>query len=180
MTIRRLGEADITDRADGKALVWSDSASKHVYEDAPAPAGLASGKVTRSGIGSNVTRAAAGWADMDGTNLTIDLTTGARRVMLILTCTAQPATSAHSIAFGFSIDGTPVVAEAASSRGLMTHSFLGTEFADICVVHITDALTAASHTFRPRWVNRNGSNTITAFQSAAEEAIVFSAVELAT
>lgn len=140
---------------------------------------LVSGKVTRVNLGSNVTRAAAGWADMDSTNLTITMTTGARRVLLMLTCTVNAASASQSIAFGFSVDATAVVPEAASSKGLATFP-VGTGFEGISVVHMTDVLSAASHTFRPRWVNRVGSTTITAYSSAAEEAIVFSAVELYT
>lgn len=37
MTIRRLLDADITDRADGRTPVWSAADGTHVYEDIAAP-----------------------------------------------------------------------------------------------------------------------------------------------
>lgn len=41
MTERRLAEVDLTDRSDGRALIWRDASSTHEYEDLAS--GLASG-----------------------------------------------------------------------------------------------------------------------------------------
>jgi hypothetical protein len=138
---------------------------------------LASNRVTRTGIGSDLTTTSSTWADMDSTNLTITMTTGARRVMLTVTGMLSTDVAATSVGVGFSVDATGVPTEAAASTGVWaTHMSTGI-FYPISAVYITDVLSAASHTFRPRWNRRSGSGTVTAEQGS-NQFIIFSAVEL--
>lgn len=136
---------------------------------------LVSGKVERTGQGANLTIASATWADMDSTNLSIALTTGARRVLLMLSGRISQSNGSNTMAFGFSVDGTAkydgngLVAMQMGSTSGVSHP-LGLSW-------ITDVLTAGAHTFRPRWARLGGTGTISAHQGAGDY-LTFSAVEL--
>lgn len=139
-------------------------------------ANLASGKVERNNQVSNLTIASATWADMDSTNLTIDLTTGARRVLLMLSLRISQTNTANTVAFGFSVDGTAkydlnglIASRLDGSTANISHPMM--------LSWVTDVLTAGAHTFRPRWARLGGTGTINAHQQASDH-IVFSAVEL--
>lgn len=141
-----------------------------------AAADLNAAKVTRTNVGSNITVASTTWQDMDSTNLTITMSTGARRVLLALS--GRISNSGTGLTrFGFSVDGTPVLAEAAGSNGVTcVRSDANGVSLGLMVVYLTDVLSAASHTFRPRW--NCSANTTTAHQTASTDFIVFSAHEL--
>lgn len=146
---------------------------------APAWVTLASSKVTRINIGADLTITSATWDYVDTTNLAITMTTGARRVLLMLTGNVASSSGAISFAYNFAVDGTAVIAEAAASRGLVASTVsqaVGLEA--VSVMFLTDVLSAGSHTFKPRWCNRTNANTLTMKQSSSTEAIVFSAVEM--
>lgn len=179
------GSATTTPAADHRALFLGEDGTLYVKDSSgtvTAPysataANLESNRVTRTGQGSDLTTVSTTWADMDGTNLTIDLTTGARRVMLTLTAMLSTDVNSTSVGVGFGVDGTGVPTEAAASTGVWaTHMNTGI-FYPVSAVYITDVLTAASHTFRPRWNRRGGSGTVTAEQGN-NQFIIFSAVEL--
>lgn len=138
---------------------------------------LAAARVTRTGQGSNLTTTTSTWADMDSTNLTIDLATGARRVMLMLTAMLNTSSNDLSLGVGFSVDGTAVPPEASLSTGVWAKAIKTGGFDPVVAMYVTDVLTAATHTFRPRWANRSSSGTITALQGS-NQYIVFTAVEL--
>jgi hypothetical protein len=189
MTIRESATdgSDFTNPdADYRRLFLGEDGLLHVKDSAGtvsdpyalgAALNLASNRVTRTGIGSDLTTTSSTWADMDSTNLTIDLTTGARRVMLTLSGMLSTDVAATSVGVGFSVDGTGVPTEVAASTGIWaTHMSTGI-FYPISATYITDVLSAASHTFRPRWNRRSGSGTVTAEQGS-NQFIIFSAVEL--
>lgn len=138
---------------------------------------LQASRITRTGQVSNLTTTTNVWADMDTTNLSITMTTGARRVMLILSAALSVSVNGTSAAIGFSVDGTAVLTEAATSTGVWAAHMNTSAFYPVTAIWITDVLSAASHTFRPRWVNRTNANTVTA-QQGTDQYIVFSAVEL--
>lgn len=164
-------------KTTGLFFIGDDGVEVGPLAAAAAAGNLDSNRVTRTGIGSDLTTTSSTWADMDGTNLTISLTTGARRVMLTLSGMLTTDVAATSVGVGFGVDGTGVPTEAAASTGVWaTHMSTGI-FYPISAVYVTDVLTAAAHTFRPRWNRRSGSGTVTAEQGA-NQFIVFSAVEL--
>ena len=140
---------------------------------------LVADRVTRTGLGTDLTTTTNVWADMDTTNLVITMTTGARRVLLTLTCVLSVSVNGTSAGLGFSVDGTGVPTEAAASTGVSALHMQTGSFYAVTATYLTDVLTAASHTFRPRWNNRTNANTVTAEQGTGQF-IVFSAVELYT
>lgn len=157
--------------ADGGGTVSIDASGS-----GGAAGNLASGKVTRTNIGANLTIASTTWADMDSTNLTMDLTTGAHRCMIVLS--GRLSNSGTGLTrFGFTVDGTAVLTEAAGSNGVTVvrcdSAGVSTGF---MVTYVTDALSAATHTFRPRW--NCSASTTTAHQTASSDFITFTVHEL--
>lgn len=156
---------------DGEALgvKWAEATGG-------AATNLAKGRIDRNSVGGNITHNSTTWVDMDSTNLTITMTTGARSVILI--CSGRFSVGASALVrFNFSVDGTPVASESAGSAGIVSyredangnsHGFM--------MYFLTDTLSAASHTFRPRW--NVSTNTVTAYQSATDDHIIFQAVEV--
>lgn len=137
------------------------------------------GKVDRAGVGSNLTATSSAWADMDTTNLSIALTTRARRVLLVLSGRITSDAASRLAGFNFSVDGTPVVAEAAGTVGVLPVMCQNaTTSYGFNAMFVTDALSAGAHTFKARWANVSNANTITAHQSGANDHILFTAVEL--
>lgn len=181
--------SDVSTPATGFWRAFFKSDGLYVIDDAGTVVGplaaaagasnLVSAKVTRTNVGSNLTTSSATYADMDSSNLTITMTTGARRVLLTLSMSVTAAATI-TMGLGFSVDGTAVTSEAGASKALATYT-VGTGLVGVSLVHVTDALSAGSHTFRPRWAQRAAGGTVlTAHQTAATDTIVFSAVELYT
>ena len=165
-------------KSDGLYIVDDAGVVTGPFAEATSAVNLESTKVVRSGVGSNRTNS-TGYADMDGTNLTITMTTGARRVMLTLSFTCGGDNASASLGLNFSVDGTAVATESSGASKCLGAQGIGTGLVQISLVYITDVLSAGSHTFKPRWSQRAGSgHTITAYQSGADEQIVFTATEL--
>lgn len=180
--------ADTTDAHDASAISFTPAGTiaatdvQAAIEEVASEAGggsfvaTDSDRIIRTNV-SNVTIASTTWADVDGTNITIDLTTQARRVMLMWSGRISNSSTGLT-RWGFTVDGTPVVAEAAGSNGIMvSRSDANGVSVGFTVVYLTDVLTAATHTFRPRWNVSSGTTTLQI--SATSDFAVFSAYEVA-
>lgn len=119
------------------------------------------------------TTSSTSFVDVDGTNLALPITTGARRVLITLAggCTHSLATG--YIAFDVAVDGTRLggdyglfVAEQPSAAEVLNASFSV----------ITEVLTAAAHTFKLQW--RTNAATATLYGATAYTTLVFAVTEL--
>lgn len=176
--------SNVSTPASGFWRAFFKSDGLYVIDDAGAVTGplaagsslpsLAHGKVTRNNVGSNVTISSTTWADIDSTNLTITMTTGARRVLLLLTGRVSQS-GANITRYGFTVDSTALLTESTGStgNGITKHD---TSSEGATIVAITGVLTAGSHTFRPRWNCSAGTSTLQ--QTASTDWVVFEATEL--
>ena len=116
----------------------------------------------------NFALGSATWTDV--TDLTITITTGARRVMLQFQGRFIGDDANNEVGIRFDIDGTP-------TSVLIQEIFVVTADRHNAGCHyLTDALTAASHTFKVQMQRAAGTNNVTL--QAATAAAIFSAVEI--
>lgn len=112
---------------------------------------LASASTTQTG--GDYSTYSGTFVDVDGTNLKLTITTGARRVLIVVTATVSVANAGNWGAVDVSVDGT---------RLGLTYGLIGMQFGNAnywsngSFSFITDALTAASHEFRLMY---RGDNT---------------------
>lgn len=159
----------------GGLIGGEDWDAAHVIVGSGLGAPLASSKITRTNTGANETVASTTWEDINSTNYSITLTTGARRCLLLFTGRVSQ-TGANITRFGFTVDGTPVEAEATGSTGSgITRHDTSSEGAHI--IALTDVLTAGSHTFKVRWNASAGTSTL--HESASTDFVTFQVIELA-
>lgn len=108
---------------------------------------------------------------VDVTDLSITLTTGARRVLLI--CAIGRAgldTTGVEAEFCFDIDGSDT-----SDLGVFRCQTSASERSTVTIMYLTDVLTAASHTFK---VNAKSDGTATLALSGTATAMIFTALEV--
>jgi len=101
------------------------------------------------------------FVDVDGTNMALAITTGARRVLVGFVGTVEQTVDGQLVDFDIDVDGTRV----GGTNGLIRHrqyaSNGGNTMAEnASFTFLTDALTAASHTFKLQWKVSSGSGTI--------------------
>lgn len=120
------------------------------------------GAATKQVTGTDYTTTSSTFADVDATNLSSTITTGARRVRVTLTGHMNISSAAQAMSFDIAIDGTRqgdatngswVVRN--NSNGAVTRSF----------VFVSAALSAASHTIKLQW-KVSGGATATLFRNA--------------
>lgn len=129
---------------------------------------LASGKV--SDTSGDKTTVSTSFVDLAAG---ITITTGARRVMLVLSGSGSNGTVAKYIRFTFLVDG---VNQGGTNYGLWTNRMPSTSVdVSCCGTFITDVLAAGSHTFKVQWSVDAGTGN---FYASATEPLVFSAIEL--
>lgn len=167
----------------GQVLTVNAGATAPEWAAASGAGNLQYSQVVRNNV-TNLTLNSATWADVDGTNLTITMTTGARRVLLSLRGRISCDTAAKLALFNWSVDGTAVKTETGGTAPLLGGNFLLSQVTGSAVSipfhlsFVTDALTAASHTFRPRWCRSGvGSETWTMYATSSDY-LIFSAQEL--
>lgn len=138
--------------ADGIPLVddgdWNDT---HTVT-------LGFAKYTRTA--GNYTISTATFTDIDGTNLSFTITTGARRVkMCFVGAVNNGATANQQIYLDVVVDGTRV----GGATGLV--AFRNANDTTVrryngSFTYLTDVLTAGSHTFKFQWAAASGTATI--------------------
>jgi len=112
------------------------------------------------------------FVDVDSTNFSLTFTTGARRVMLGLVGSCASSGTNSSVVFDVTVDGAR---QGGTSWGMQrTQIYTATAVVDCSFVFVTDALSAASHTFKLQW--RASADTATLFGS--DPYCQFYAVEL--
>ena len=107
------------------------------------------------------------------TDLTLTMTTGANRVLLIVTMVCSQSAAGNQGNFTFAVDATD---QGDATNGLANERFDTASYtATVTYQYLTDALTAASHTFLVRARANAGTLTIEADSWDA----TFSAIEIA-
>jgi hypothetical protein len=136
------------------------------------PIALVSDKKTRT-AGDYTGLSSTSFADVDGTNLSITLTTGARRCRIDVIAVATPSTS-NVVALDILIDG----ALQGQALGL---NFISGYANTFCIPmgfsFTTAALSAGSHTFKLQYKVSSGSATL--YAHTASSPLIFSVVEIA-
>lgn len=110
-----------------------------------------SGDYTITGAGSNT------FADVDSTNLSLTITTGAHRVLIGFVGSGTVDNAAGIIFMDVTVDGTRQGGDA----GLIwfNQHATGSERFNLSFTYLTDTLTAASHTFKLQWRQTTTSHT---------------------
>lgn len=137
-----------------------------------APVALASGSYTRSA--GTYTTTSTTFADVDTTNMKHVITTGARRVMIVFSGEVSFAAGPNSVDFDVDLDGSRVSGQAA---GIVRKFLPDTNWDEVCFTWITDALSAASHTFKLQWKVAS-AGTISLYGAGSAWPARFAVVEL--
>lgn len=157
------GHVLTADSAEATGVKWAAAAGS--------ASNLQSGRVTRTA--GDVTTTSTTFADITGASITF--TTGARKVLLNFTCSAYLSVNNGTFAFDFDIDGARASGADFGLMAIHQHA-TANEAYPVHLHFLTDALTAASHTFKVQF--RVSSGTLTVQAASAGAAYTFSAVEL--
>lgn len=137
----------------------------------PAATSRVAGRVVRTA--GSLTTTSTTFVDLTGASITV--TTGARRVLLAFTGSFTNSATDHT-GFDFDIDGTRAAASAAFGMQLARSVGAG-EYNAVAITYVTDALSAASHTFKVLW-RVGGPSTSTLAASTGLSAYTFTVTEL--
>jgi hypothetical protein len=117
----------------------------------------------------------ASFADVDSTNLSLTITTGARRVMIAVAARGSMDAVNRALYLDVDLDGSRlggtdgvVVNQAYTAGAILNMSF----------TYITDALSAASHTFKLQYKVSTGTGTL--MGNSSNTPLRFAVVELLT
>lgn len=167
--------------AAGDQKLYIDSSDHHLKRknssgtvtDLEAAGGAASTLVSdkKTRTAGDYTTTSATFTDVDSTNLSITLTTGARRCMIVVSGSGYHSTTAHW-GLDIDIDGS----RQGQTWGLMFGGDVANQNAPRSFTYITNVLTAASHTFKLQW--RVDTGTATLYASAGNTPLVFAVYEL--
>jgi hypothetical protein len=138
-----------SDGADTSVVRPSDWNANHV--------GVATARYIRTS--ADYTTASASFSDVDGTNMALTITTEARRVLVGLVGSSTVNNTAGVVEFDIMVDG---VAEGGTDGlvAIFQHS-TASELSNASFTHMTDILSAGSHTFKLRWRVTNAAHTAT-------------------
>jgi len=179
VTIAEQAEGDVPAPDAGHQRVFIDLSdhlpkrkdSSDTVEEIGGVTELAFGKVSRTS--GDYTTTSATFEDVDTTNISITLTTGARRCRLTLQATGGNGSDGGSINLDFTIDGTRV----GQTIGLLFITTPAASNNQNCGMQfVTDLLTAGSHTFRVQWKSDSGTSTLRA--NTTTSPLVFTVEEL--
>ncbi len=121
------------------------------------------------------TTTSGSFVDVDGTNLALTIVTGARRVLITVVGVAYNNNSSpQNISFDIDLDGARLGGTAGMT--LVESVLSGQRLVNIS--YVTDALSAASHTFKLQWSTTGGTATLRG--TTAGYTLRFAVVELAT
>lgn len=99
------------------------------------------------------------FVDVDATNLALSITTGARRVLVVLTAAGFNTSAADYVMLDVDLDGSRMVG---GTNGLIFESANASEPVNCSFSIISDVLTAASHTFKLQF-RRASAGTVTLY-----------------
>jgi hypothetical protein len=161
----------LTVNAGATAPEWATGGGGSATNLASARYVRTAGSYTITGAGSD------SFANVDGTNLSLAITTGARRVLIVVSATGTVNNAAGYIALDVSVDGTRL---GAAGDGLVAVSQTPTasDALNLSFSHVTDVLTAASHTFNLMWRQGTTAHTSTLYGTTGVPLLSFSVVEL--
>ena len=102
------------------------------------------------------------FVDVDGTNLALAITTGAHRVLIGVVGSLNTSTAYQIVTFDLTVDGTRV---GSTNGGIFQTRREGADggtnmMRSASFTFLTDALTAASHTFKLQWKVDTGTATL--------------------
>lgn len=168
--------------SDHKLIYQSDGSSWGTWIDASGSGAGAtnlqaaryvrsSGNYTITGAGSD------SFADVDATNLALAITTGARRVLISVTATGTVNNAAGYIALDVAVDGTRLGAAGDGLLAMQQHA-TASETLNMSFTHVTDVLSAASHTFKLQWRQGTTAHTATLYGTTGVPLLSFAVVEL--
>lgn len=133
---------------------------------------LAAAAYTRTA--GDYTTTSTSFVDVDATNLALAITTGASRVLVGLVADCENSTNLASVYLDVDVDGTRLGGTNGIHRQVHTN---GTIPNNASFTWMTEALTAASHTFKLQW--KVGSGTGKLYGSSASTQLRFWVKELA-
>ena len=148
------GHVVVYAKADGKLYQKDDAGTE---TDLAAAASGGSSLTAALGIqtsGANYTTTSGTYADIDGTNLTATLTTGAHRCKVTFSAFMSIA-SVNTINIDVLVDGTGI-----GGNGAWQYRGHASGFEVVTFIYVTPALTAASHTLKPQWKVNGDTGTI--------------------
>ena len=128
-------------------------------------------QIIRNNSGSYSTTSAT-FEDIDGTNLSISITTHGGPVLVRFG--GSLTTGGSFVAFDFTVDGTRI--GAAYTNGLAQYE-VNPEYHYFELTHIITALAAGTYTIRVQW-RRGSTNTVALYSATAQNPVVFEAIEL--
>jgi hypothetical protein len=124
---------------------------------------------------TNYTTSSTSFTDIDGVNLSLSVTTGARRVLVAFCGAGTNTTNGAFIGLDLLVDGVSV----SSGEGILIAAGSANLDRNLSFTYVTDVLTAASHTFKLQWKASAGTNTLYA-GAGGGPVLQLSAVELYT
>lgn len=98
------------------------------------------------------------FVDVDGSNLSLTITTLARRVMVGLVAMGDSAATGIYGSIDVDLDGTRLGGGASGLHIWNQHDTLA--IYNVGFVYLTDVLSAASHTFKLQWHNNSGATAV--------------------
>lgn len=170
-----VGKGSLYACSDHKLIYQSNGSSWSTWIDASGSGGAAdnlqAGKVKRTA--GDFTTASTSFVDVTGMSVT--LTTGARRCLVSVSCVISANNVAATMALTLDIDGTDQGGATVGFLSISQHASTN-ESVDASFSFLTDALTAASHTFKLRARVLNAAHTMTVY--ASDPPCILSVVEL--
>lgn len=167
--------ADVTFDPSGLAVVSASNVQDAIEELDAAVDGIggaftpAAARFIDTGTHANYTTNSTSFGDVDGTNLSLTISTGNHRCLVMFTGMASNS-GGSTTAFDIDIDG--------SRQGHATLGLIGGNNGPwpVTIAYMTAQLSAASHTFKLQWKVSAGTGTL--FAHTTGMAVHFSVVEL--
>jgi len=151
-------------KSDGLYIIDDAGAVTGPMVSSAGAAALQSAKYIRTS--ANYTTTGTSFADVDNTNMNLSITTGARRVMVGFAGTVAGSGLGDTIMLDVDLDG----ARLGGTFGLVqARTPVATYRMNGSFTFLTDALTAASHTFKLQW--RTTANTATMYGTGSGDGV---------
>lgn len=157
MTTR--GDIIVRDAANATARLAVGAAGRVFMSDGTDPSWTALAKASYKRTTGDYTTTSNTFADVDGTNLSFAVTTGARRILVAVSCTLAHSSGTDYVGLDIDIDG----ARQGGTFGLL--------FLDVAAANepfngsfsfISEPLTAGAHTVKLQW-RRSAAGTVTMY-----------------
>lgn len=163
-------------KTDGKMYSKDDAGVETLMSAGAGSAALVGASVIWTNASNYTRTGSTTFADVDATNLSHTITTGAHRVQIGAAFSAAVASTGQFMMIDFTVDSTRL----GSTDGLVVVSNFGGAglYATSLVVVTPSALSAASHTFRLQFAVGNASHTGTIFATSALSPVSFWVNEL--